>query len=298
MTKLLEYLEEYRKYLAESKNLSGNTVYSYCGDIQSFIKYLRGRRIYRISSVKPSHLSDFIKSLETELRSKATISRNVASLRSFFKYLLIAGFINDNPAKALSFERVERKIPSVMSEDEISALLTIPKTKDFKRIRDIAMLELLYATGIKSSELCELQIKDVNLNGGYVRCQNSKNERELPLYPSALTALRRYLRAFKAEFGYTRTSPLFVNTNGTKLSRQGFWKIVKTYVKQLGLPEDINAATVRNSVAVSMLERGAPTEIIQKLLGYKDISAAEHYVRAAKDKLKTQYIRFHPRGKK
>ena len=293
-----QFLEEFKLWLSEDRKVSLNTVLSYFADIRNFSAFLKTKRIRSIKRITEALIKDYLGELTIDGRSKATVSRNVASIRSFFSFALQNGYIQQNPATNVYFEKVERKLPSIMTDGEITKLLEAPKGNSFKAVRDKAMFEILYATGIKSSELCELTIKSVNVKNSVIQCRNNKNERELPLYPSALNSVKKYLRLLRRQFPYDKNNPLFVNLSGEKMSRQGFWKIIKKYLKELEMPEDITASTIRNSVAVSMLENGAPTEIIQKIFGYSDITAAQHYVNAAKNKLKTQYSRYHPMGKK
>ena len=225
------------------------------------------------------------------------MTRAVASLRSFYGYLLRRGWVRDDPAKGIVPGKVTRKLPQILTSKEVELFLEQPDRTDPKGIRDHAMLELLYATGIRVSELIALDVNSLNLTGGFLRCGAPGKERIIPLYATAVKALERYLKEVRPQLiDGPQEEALFVNMNGGRMSRQGFWKIIKHYQEKAGIQKEITPHTLRHSFAAHLLENGADLRSIQEMLGHADISSTQIYAQVIKQKLKDVYIKAHPRA--
>ena len=221
----------------------------------------------------------------------------MASLKSFYAYLFGSGSVRSNPAKNVSSVKVERKYPEILTNREVELFLDQPRCVDEKGYRDHAMLELLYATGIRVSELIGLNIDDVNLAAGFIRCDSKGKERMIPLYQAAVKALQDYIRDIRPRIiSDTDEQALFVNMNGERMSRQGFWKIIKYYQEKAEITKDITPHTLRHSFAVHLLENGADLHSIQEMLGHADISSTQIYTHVIQRQLKDVYNRAHPRA--
>ena len=232
-----------------------------------------------------------------EGKSPATITRSTASIRSFYNYLMRDGTVKANPAKSITAMKVERKYPEILTNKEVELFLEQPKCVNEKGFRDHAMLELLYATGIRVSELIGLNVDDVNLTVGFIRCTSHNKERIIPLYATAVKALRGYMESIRPRIVASRDEPaLFVNMNGERMSRQGFWKIIKYYQEKAEINKDITPHTLRHSFAVHLLENGADLRSIQEMLGHADISSTQVYTHVIQKQLKEVYNKAHPRA--
>ena len=230
-------------------------------------------------------------------KSPATITRSAASIRSFYQYMLQRGAVRQNPAKAVAAVKVERKYPEILTGREVELFLEQPKCVDDKGFRDHAMLEMLYATGIRVSELISLNVEDVNLAAGFIRCVGRGKERIIPMYAAAVKALRDYLEFIRPRIIADKEEhALFVNMNGERMSRQGFWKIIKYYQEKAEIKKDITPHTLRHSFAVHLLENGADLRSIQEMLGHADISSTQIYVNVVQKQLKDIYQKAHPRA--
>jgi len=230
-------------------------------------------------------------------KSPATVTRSVASIKSFYNCLLAKGLVERNPAKGVAPAKVERKLPQVLTGKEVELFLEQPQCTDLKGYRDRAMLELLYATGIRVSELIALDVDDLNLPGGVLKCYSKGKERIIPLYPAAIRALAEYVRDVRPQLvDALDETALFVNMNGERMSRQGFWKLIKYYQEKAGIQKDITPHTLRHSFAAHLLENGADLRSIQEMLGHADISSTQIYSRLLNQKIKDVYRKAHPRA--
>lgn len=284
-------------FLENDKHLSLNTLQSYRRDIEQYISYLRGIKINDIKKTGKTTVITYLLHLKKIGRATSTISRNLASIRSFYQYLTKIKVKDDDPTNDLESPKVEKKLPQILSTQEVELLLDQPKCVDLKGYRDKAMLELLYATGIRVSELISLDLEDLNLDMGYVRCSKGSRERVIPIGSLAIQALREYLaKARHLLIQDQNQKALFVNINGGRLTRQGFWKIIKQYKNQAKINKDITPHTLRHSFAAHLLENGADLRAIQEMLGHSDISSTQIYAQIAKNKIRDIYKKTHPRA--
>jgi integrase/recombinase XerD len=289
-------LEVYERYLREEKNASANTLSSYMRDIRQLGDYLEQTDI-DIVSASEEDLNGYIQHLRDSGKSVATVSRSIASIKSLYSYLGIHQVIEKSPATRLTAEKSEQKLPEILTNAEINLLLMQPHCIDAKGYRDKAMLELLYATGMRVSELIDLDVSDVNLGAETVRCRGRNKERVIPLYPAALKALDNYIHRVRPQMLADPDDPsLFVNVGGERMSRQGFWKIIKYYQKKANISKDITPHTLRHSFAAHLLENGADIHDIQEMLGHADVSSTQMYSQLIKKELKESYKRAHPRA--
>lgn len=239
----------------------------------------------------------YIEWMTVQGRSVSTVKRSAASLGSFYGFLSLRGVVQENPAKNVSPAQPNRRLPQVLTDKEVELLLMQPRTNDLKGYRDKAMLELLYATGIRVSELVALNLSDINLSAGFIKCVNGQRERIIPLYPAAIRALSDYtLLARGKMINRLSEQALFVNVSGERMSRQGFWKIIKQYQEKAHITKQITPHTLRHSFATHLLENGADLHSIQEMLGHADISSTQVYAYLIKHRLKDVYNRAHPRA--
>ena len=294
---MLDLICAYENYLSKVKQASANTVSSYLRDIRQFSQWLSTQGDISVVDVTQLNISDYLLHLEGEGRSSATISRNLASLKNFYAYLITAGFLDKTPVLDIHIERGEKKLPNVLTGREIELLLAQPVCVEPKGFRDKAMLEVMYATGIRVSELIDLNVDDVNLEQETIKCSGQKKSRAIPLYPGALRALKTYMQDYRE---LLVSSPLekalFVNINGTRMSRQGFWKILKHYQSTAHIETEITPHTLRHSFAVHLLENGADLGSLQQLMGHSDISSTQIYTQMVNQKLKAVYEKCHPKA--
>ena len=294
---MTDYIADYRTWLQEEKHASDNTLSSYLRDIKQFKTWLLGAGSPDLRRVKKDTINEYMLYLSGAGKSPATITRCTASLKSFYAYMLGRGAVKTNPAKNIAALKVERKCPEILTSKEVELFLEQPKCVDEKGYRDHAMLELLYATGIRVSELIGLDVGDVNLAGGFIRCRSKTRERIIPLYRTAIKALRDYTTEIRPRIiSGPDEQALFVNMNGGRMSRQGFWKIIKYYQEKAEISKDITPHTLRHSFAVHLLENGADLRSIQEMLGHADISSTQIYAHIIKKHLKDVYQKAHPRA--
>ncbi|MCI5832712.1 MAG: site-specific tyrosine recombinase XerD [Clostridiales bacterium] len=294
---MTDYIADYRTWLQEEKHASDNTLSSYLRDIKQFKTWLLGAGSPDLRRVKKDTINEYMLYLSGAGKSPATITRCTASLKSFYAYMLGRGAVKTNPAKNIAALKVERKCPEILTSKEVELFLEQPKCVDEKGYRDHAMLELLYATGIRVSELIGLDVGDVNLEGGFIRCRSKTRERIIPLYRTAIKALRDYITDIRPRIiSGPDEQALFVNMNGGRMSRQGFWKIIKYYQEKAEISKDITPHTLRHSFAVHLLENGADLRSIQEMLGHADISSTQIYAHIIKKHLKDVYQKAHPRA--
>lgn len=292
----MDVLSEYARYLKDEKGASINTQASYLRDVGQFTSWLADEGI-AILKAKQANVDRYIRHLNQLGKSVATVTRSVAALKSFYNFFLTNEKVKINPAKGVEFSKVERKLPQVLTSKEVELFLEQPKCVDAKGYRDRAMLELLYATGIRVSELIGLNTEHLNLSVGFVRCTSRGKERVVPLYPAAVRALMEYTENVRPQLLEQPDEPaLFVNMNGERMSRQGFWKLIKYYQAKAGIEKEITPHTLRHSFATHLLENGADLRSIQKMLGHSDISSTQIYTQLVNQKLKDVYSKAHPRA--
>ena len=294
---MADYIAAYQAYLAQEKHASANTLSSYIRDLNQFRTWLLGSGITDLRKVKKEAINEYLLHMTQIGKSPATVTRSTASIKSFYAYLLQSGAIKANPAKSVAAMKVERKYPEILTNREVELFLEQPKCVDEKGFRDHAMLELLYATGIRVSELIGLNVEDVNLSAGFIRCTSRGKERIVPLYHTAVKALEDYVRNIRPRIiADEEEHALFVNMNGERMSRQGFWKIIKYYQEKAEIDKDITPHPLRHSFAVHLLENGADLRSIQEMLGHADISSTQIYTHVVKKQLKDVYNKAHPRA--
>lgn len=294
---MADYIAAYQAYLTQEKHASANTLSSYIRDLNQFRTWLLGSGITDLRKVKKEAINEYLLHMTQIGKSPATVTRSTASIKSFYAYLLQSGAIKANPAKSVAAMKVERKYPEILTNREVELFLEQPKCVDEKGFRDHAMLELLYATGIRVSELIGLNVEDVNLSAGFIRCTSRGKERIVPLYHTAVKALEDYVRNIRPRIiADEEEHALFVNMNGERMSRQGFWKIIKYYQEKAEIDKDITPHTLRHSFAVHLLENGADLRSIQEMLGHADISSTQIYTHVVKKQLKDVYNKAHPRA--
>lgn len=295
---MLDLINAYENYLTKVKKASTNTVFSYMRDIRQYADWLRASEKLDVIDAGQLNISNYLEHLQAQGKSAATVSRALAGLKNFYAYVVSAGFLENSPVTAqIHVERGEKKMPQILSGKEVELLLAQPACVDAKGFRDKAMLEVMYATGIRVTELIDLNVEDVNLNLGTIKCSGTKKTRAIPLYPAALKALGVYLRDVRGAMLADPEEPaLFVNVNGSRMSRQGFWKILKHYQSKANIQVDITPHTLRHSFAVHLLENGADLGSVQELMGHSDISSTQMYAHMINQKLKNVYEKCHPKA--
>ncbi len=292
-----ELITDFTDYLATEKQLSTNTLESYRRDIKQFVGYLSENKINSLTATTKTTIITYLIYLQNKGKAASTISRNIASIRSFYQFLLLQDRVDKDPTINLESPRAEKKAPSILSLKEIEMLLNQPGEDSPKGSRDKAMLELLYATGIRVSELISLDLEDVNLDLSYIRCCNSSKERIIPIGSMAIRVLRNYLENYRHSFIKGKDEPsLFLNCHGKRLTRQGFWKIIKAYTKKAKLEKTITPHTLRHSFATHLIQNGADLKSVQEMLGHSDISTTQIYMNLTKNKIKEVYDKAHPRA--
>lgn len=271
-------VDRFEQYLREVKQASENTVQSYRRALMQMITYLEEKEIREAAKVTKTSLHGYILHMEEQGKAATTISRMMAAMKAFFNYECMQACIRRNPAESLHAPKVEKKAPVVLSVDQVSALLAQPSGQTPKEIRDKAMLALLYATGIRVSELIGIQMEDINMNIGFLVCRDGERERTIPFGRSAKAALEEYLEHARNELLRGKGSDyFFVNCTGGAMSRQGFWKIIKYYGEKAGIEEDITPHTLRHSFAAHLIARGADMRAVQTILGHSDMATTQMY---------------------
>lgn len=291
-------VENFIHYLAVERGFSANTLASYQQDLQQFYSYLQEVEIKSWNEVSRGNILGYIYSMQKKGRSSATISRHLAALKSFYRFLFSEGEIFKNPTSTVELPRTPKKLPQVLSESEMDRLLSQPKADNLCGLRDKAMLELLYATGLRVSELVSLNLADINLEGGYLRCWGKgSKERIVPIGKMARYYLIKYLSHARRKL--TRGKPeeaLFLNHHGKRITRQGLWKIIKQYARAAGIEKKITPHILRHSFATHLLRNGADLRSVQEMLGHADISTTQIYTHLTRADLKDIYNRTHPRA--
>nr|WP_326125410.1 site-specific tyrosine recombinase XerD [uncultured Oscillibacter sp.] len=293
----MDDVTRYGTYLTEEKRASRNTVTSYLRDVNQFADYLQNHQDCGLRQADGEMVQDYMDWMLGHGKSASSVTRFLASVKSFYNFLLAEGSVASNPAKGLTAARTERKYPEILTSREVELFLDQPQCVDAKGFRDHAMLELLYATGIRVSELISLNLDDLNLSASFIRCRSKGKERIIPLYHGAVKALQDYVKNIRPQLiADSGEEALFVNMNGERMSRQGFWKIIKSYQEKAGIEKDITPHTLRHSFAVHLLENGADLRSIQEMLGHADISSTQIYTHVIKRQLKDVYQKAHPRA--
>ncbi len=290
-------LREFLVYLEQVKGSSKNTIQSYNRDLNHLMADLSIQGVKELKKITATHLNAYILKLEKEGRAAATISRNVASIHSFFQFLFKSSQIEKDPSEVISAPKIDKQMPKTLTLEEVDLLLKQPTDSDNKGIRDKAMLELLYATGIRVSELIHLKETDINIPMGYVRCSDDKKERIIPMGNVAQFALNHYMKVSRfAMVKNPEEQMLFVNCSGESMSRQGFWKIIKFYASKANINKKITPHILRHSFASHLIENGADLRSVQEMLGHSDISTTQVYAKMNNHKLREVYAKAHPRA--
>lgn len=294
---MISVCEKFVEYLEIEKKVAYNTLVSYKRDIRQFAEFLESNGT-TVETANKTNIISFLLYMQKAGKSSATVSRCMASIRSLYGYLQTEGIVSDDPTFKLETPKREKKLPNVLSVGQIDLLLAQPDNKSAKGIRDKAMLELVYATGIKASELICANVEDVELELGFFKCNSSGHIRIIPLGKACINALKAYINDARNILIYNNKeeTALFVNCNGSKLTRQGFWKIIKEYGNKAGITDEITPHTLRHSVAAHMIENGADLSSIKEMLGHSDISSTQIYSRLVKAKIKEVYSKTHPRA--
>ena len=290
-------LKQFLKFLENDKKASNNTIQSYKRDLEQYKNYLINHNL-KYNKVKEEEIKEYLNYLVKEENKKAsTISRMIASIRSFYQYEVKNKKVATNPIENLQSPKVEKKAPCILTTEEVELLLKQPTNVDLKGIRDKAMLEFAYATGMRVTEIISLDVEDVNLEQGYVICKGKTKTREIPLGRIALESVKEYLEKSRDILVKSdKEEALFVNINGKRLTRQGFWKIIKYYQEQAHIDKDITPHTLRHSFATHLLQNGADLKSIQTMLGHSDISSTQVYMKFQNDGLNDVYKKAHPRA--
>lgn len=291
-------VQSFISYLHNVKQTSENTQVSYQRDLKKFVAYLENQKIMDVRQITVTNLNAYILYLEREGFASSTVSRNIASIKAFFQYLVSQGEIEEDISQVLKAPRIEKKIPDVLTQEDVVLLLEQPSGKSPKEMRDRAMLELLYATGIRVTELISLSLDDVNMKLSYINCKDKHKERIIPFGNQAKDALTKYLDEARTVLmgNSTDSNLLFTNCFGGIMSRQGFWKIIKAYAKKAGINSEITPHTLRHSFAAHLVKNGADLHSVQEMLGHSDISTTQVYAQLNSNRLREVYKKAHPRG--
>lgn len=294
MNKLSELISEFLRYLLIDKGYSNNTIESYKRDLDKFLEFNKDKNINDISN---HDLKEYIKYLKVENLNDKTIARNISSLKSFYKFLLIGKYINDNTSDTLFLPKIKKNLPNILTEEEILKLLDIKLTDNFS-YRNKAMLELMYATGLRVSEIINLKLEDVDFSQDIIRTfGKGSKERVLPIGDYSKEYLEKYIYEYRGSMLKKEQSEyLFLNNHGKKMTRQGFFKIIKKLAKEKGIDKGLSPHTIRHSFASHLLKYGADLRTIQELLGHSDISTTQIYTHITDEELKKNYQNFHPHG--
>lgn len=292
-----QQLDNFIHYLEAVRKSSRNTILSYKRDLEKFATFLDAQAVVDLTDVNETTMNAYILMMEQKQFATSTISRNIAALKSFFDYLERYENHQGNPAARLKAPKIEKKAPEVLTVAEVTRLLEQPAGRNNKELRDKAMLELMYATGIRVSELVSLTIDDINVQAGYIRCSERGRERIIPIGSVARISLRQYLKqARPAMISDDSSAILFPNYSGQPMSRQGFWKILKQYAAKAGIESDITPHTLRHSFAAHLLENGADLRSVQEMLGHSDISTTQIYLKMNTGRIRDIYSHTHPRA--
>lgn len=292
---MLNEIQKFITYLHEEKNATENTEVSYRRDLIKLNEYLTAHNITDIADITKEDLESYVHCMGEEGKASSTISRTIASMKNFFHYAEKQGWIKDSPAEFLKAPKIDKKVPGILTVEEMDCLLSQPGSRTLKDLRDKAMLELLYATGIRVSELINLTVEDVDMENECITCRNRDKVRMVPFGTQAKKALKVYLEEARDNIVTSTGVPfLFTNCNGEQMSRQGFWKLIKYYTKKAGIEKEITPHTLRHSFAAHLLENGADLKDVQEMLGHADISTTQLYLNMKKAHIRDSYSA-HPR---
>ena len=295
----MEYLNDFIHYLSSEKKMAQNSLEAYKRDIIEFAGQIREKQDLALDEASNTEVVSFLLSLKNEGKSAATLNRKIASLRAFYNYLALKKLIQDNPTENIKSPKIERKSIEYLTIEEVENLLSMPD-KSIKGLRDSAILELLYATGIRVSEVVEMNLEDVNLRMGFVTCTGEHGKaRIIPMGRPSRTAVEEYIYEVRPKFIRdigSNENALFVNYSGSRFTRQGLWKLLKQYAELAGLENRLTPQTLRNSFAVHMIQNGADLKTLQELMGHEDISATQIYLSVSKNRIKEVYDKSHPRA--
>ena len=290
-------IEQFVTYLHNVKKTSANTELSYRRDLKKVIIFLNSKGLTNWVNVKKEDLEEYVASMKEQHFATATVSRNIASMKAFFHYLCQEKLIEKDISESLKAPKIEKKMPEILTTEEVVRLLEQPSGDSPKEIRDKAMLELLYATGIRVTELITLKISEVNLPMSFIVCKDAHKERAIPFGMAAKNALIKYMAEAREQMVEDKSSDiLFANCSGSPMSRQGFWKLIKYYSKKAGITADITPHTLRHSFAAHLVENGADLRSVQEMLGHSDISTTQIYANMNHNRIREVYAKAHPRG--
>ena len=315
-------IADFTAYLRNEKKSPENTVLSYSRDLKGFCRFMQEAGVSDAAKVNRTNVMAYVYELEKQKKNEqrilgeirllkeqnvdelqkqkkagATVSRNIASIRSFYQFLQKKGMVTENPAADIELPKVEKKAPEILSLEKVELLLEQPRGEEDKEVRDKAMLELLYATGIRVTELISLKVSDLNLPLEYIHCGSEAKSRIIPIGAQAKASLHKYMERVREHMiSVPEEEALFVNCNGRPMTRQGFWKIIKSYARRAGIEEDITPHILRHSFAAHLIENGADLRSVQEMLGHSDISTTQIYTKLTNQKLKNVYAKTHPRA--
>ncbi len=289
------YIEEYVAYLKNVKKSSDNTVASYRRDLLKLNRFCKDAGYGNVDLISETNLNSYVLYIEKQGMSMSTVSRNIASMKSFFAYLVKGGVIQSDPSEHVKAPKIEKKVPDTLTISEVNKLLSQPGGETPKEIRDRAMLELLYATGIRVTELVTLKVTDINLKMGFIECHDAHKSRIIPIEETAQRALGVYISKVREDM-CKDSDYLFSNCKGSPMTRQGFWKIIKYYAAKAGIDKDITPHMIRHSFASHLINNGADLRAVQEMMGHVDISTTQIYLNSKQSRLMEEYNKAHPRA--
>jgi integrase/recombinase XerD len=293
-------LDDYLHFLRVERQLASNTLTSYERDLKSYLQYLKEvEQLDSLRKIERVHILNHLRHLKETTKTSRTVARHISSIRSFHQFLIRERVVDNDPTVHLEMPQMEKKLPNILSIEEVDALMQAPALNKANGLRDRAMLELLYASGMRVSECINLDIEDVNLTMGFVKCYGKGGkERIIPLGKTALGACKEYLENARGELAKpeVKTDSLFINQRGKRLTRQGFWKLLKQHAQKAGIQRELTPHTLRHSFATHLIENGADLRAVQEMLGHADISTTQIYTHVSKTRLKDVYSQFHPRA--
>ncbi|MFC4712383.1 site-specific tyrosine recombinase XerD [Planococcus dechangensis] len=293
-------LDDYLHFLRVERQLAENTLVSYTRDLKAYLQFMEEvEQLPSVGKIERVHILNYLRHLQETARNSRTVARHISSIRSFHQFLIREKRSDTDPTVHLEMPQMDKKLPNVLSIEEVDALLESPDTSKASGLRDRAMLELLYASGMRVSECINLDIEDVHLTMGFVRCTGKGGkERIIPLGRAALEANRQYIESGRLEMRKPseKTDALFINQRGKRLTRQGFWKLLKQHTQKAGIQKELTPHTLRHSFATHLIENGADLRAVQEMLGHADISTTQIYTHVSKTRLKDVYSQFHPRA--
>lgn len=290
-------IQDFITYLTQVKNASHSTVMAYQRDLKKLFSFLNSRGIVELHEITSTSLNSYILFLEKEGFSTSTVSRNIASMKAYFHYVFSRHEVEEDPTELIKAPYIEKKVPEILSMQEVAKLLESPNGDTPKGCRDKAMLELLYATGVRVTELLTVRMEDLNMHMNYIICRDEDKERVIPFGSEAGKALEQYLNGVRDGFLKENESKLlFVNCSGKSMSRQGFWKLVKQYAERAHITKDITPHTLRHSFAAHLVQNGADLKSVQEMLGHSDISTTQIYLNMNVNRMRQVYAKTHPRG--